>query len=308
MFSFSKSFRPIALTIPLFSVAACQAPSSLEPNPEFVPLPTLGSGEEIVLRYAFIENPDVPTFTLEEWQIVLDTASEAVDEHFGLNVQFAGGESIDLEETFSRLDVLMTEEQKGQIAPMNTAEIDWHRMVEAIEETLPETNLELIAALNYLERYAGRDLGPIRGNTISERRRSLAVLASLQLAEALDNMAHNLEWELTGDPQRVSEFGYNEWVYWDALPSLGMPYEVLLTNQAVVSVEYAPYPLHIITRAGVTAGTTSGNPTARFGTSSWVTSFPFIDLSPNFGDLRGASYWREDSARYAGLLLAHEHA
>lgn len=278
-----------------------------EPEPGApVPLPTLPPEDPAVLRVTVIENGDLPSFSGPEWQIVLSTAQSAAQSHFGVDIAFAEPVRLDLAEVFARLDRAMPDAVKARIAPYRTDRMNWRRMVGMVEATLPETEVGLDGALGYLEDHAGRALGPLPGDAV-EQRRALAEAAVDVLRENLARSSADLPEALHGAAARAGKPGYNEWVYWDALPSLDLPYDVYLTNQGVISVEYARYPLHIIARSGITAGTTSGSAEGRYGAASWVTAFPFLDGSDFVRDLRGGrDYSRTEAAEYAGLLLAHE--
>lgn len=272
-----------------------------------VPLPTLSDEGPITLRVAYIENPQLGTFSAPEWEKVLSTAASEARSHFGLDLRFSAPARLDLARIFSRLDHAMPHAVKNTIAPFRSSAMNWDRMVAMVEPTLPETARDLADASDYLEAAIGRDLGPLQGTSVEERRRVLAKRAVDVLRERLDAIWREAPSGLDGGSAREGKPGYNEWVYWDALPALDLPYDVYLTNQGVISVEFARYPLHVITRGGVTAGTTSGASEGTFGAAAWVSAFPFLDNSTAITALRGGRvYPREEAIRLTGLLLAHE--
>lgn len=272
-----------------------------------VPLPALSDKAPITLRVAYIENTQLGAFSAHEWEKVLSTAADAVREHFDLDLRFSAPARLDIARVFSRLDRAMPHRIKDRIAPFRTSAMEWDRMVAMVEPTLPEDVPGLANASAYLEAAVGEYLGPLPGNSTDEQRRALAKRAVDVLRERLDAIWREAPSGLEGGQARKGKPGYNEWVYWDALPALDLPYDIYLTNQAVISVEYARYPLHVITRGGVTAGTTSGASEGAFGAAAWVSAFPFLDTSTAITSLRGGRvYAREEAIRLTGLLLAHE--
>ncbi|MEQ8441601.1 MAG: hypothetical protein RIM33_03390 [Alphaproteobacteria bacterium] len=271
-----------------------------------VPLPTLPEGH-IQLRVAYIENPSMETFTESEWHQVLDSAASLLEQHIGLSVTFETFDRLDIAGIFKRLDAAMPDTRKDDIAPYLSPEMDWTAMVPMVAETLRRDDAELDSVLAYLNRHTDVELGPLRGVTVSDRREQLSRLAVAFLYSSLTKASETLSGNLRGGAERDSLPGYNEWIYWDSIPALDLNYDVYLTNQGVVSVEYAPYPIHVIVRGGVTGGTTSASQNARYGTASWISAYPFLDRSDFVTSLRGGrNYPREDAVQYAGLLLAHE--
>jgi hypothetical protein len=86
-----------------------------------------------------------------------------------------------------------------------------------------------------------------------------------------------------------------------------LPYEVIVTNQLIASVEYANNSVHSALRGGITNGFTTPNPQSRYKTTAIVSTYPFIAEDAAIRALRaGESYGRPDALRYAGVLLAHE--
>jgi hypothetical protein len=100
---------------------------------------------------------------------------------------------------------------------------------------------------------------------------------------------------------------YNEYNYWGLMAKLGIDAEIVLTNQLVASVEYSPIPVHTSIRGGITGGSTEYNPSSQFGSSVWVSLFPYLSNDESIRELRGgATYSRAEALTYAGAMLGHE--
>jgi len=105
----------------------------------------------------------------------------------------------------------------------------------------------------------------------------------------------------------IGENPVNEYGYWTLMAKLGVDADIILTNQLVASVEYIPIPVHTSIRGGITGGSTEYNPSSRFGSSVWVSLFPYFSNDNHIKTLRdGDTYTRDEALTYAGAMLAHE--
>jgi hypothetical protein len=105
----------------------------------------------------------------------------------------------------------------------------------------------------------------------------------------------------------IDSMPYNEFIYWDAIEQIGFSYEVIITNQLIASTEYANSSVHSALRGGISNGITTPNSASRFGTTSLVSTYPFIGNDAWTQELRGGeTYADAAAARFAGYLLVHE--
>lgn len=135
-------------------------------------------------------------------------------------------------------------------------------------------------------------------------------LHSLAVAVADTFLTRLREWRKMDAPDGrtiIDNTPHHQWLYWAALGYTEFPWDVVITNQMIASAEYIWPELHSSLRGGLTIGTTNASRTAQFQAFSWVSTFPFGDAPPSLIDLRqGEIYTAEESARLAGLFLAHE--
>lgn len=272
-----------------------------------VPLPKLPTDAPISLRVGLIETDRFPALQPEEVSRLLSVAQQTVKLHFNLDIVFETPEHLDITDLFAQLDGFLDSRHKQQIADLRNGNIDLDRLTGAIEETLPIHSDGVVAAYSTaadnLDTFG--DLPVDR--PVEEQRRELARMLSLVLAEKVKIFQTRSGASLFDYPDRAGKPGYNEWIYWDALPSLDLPFEVYLTNQPMVSVEYTYYPLHAVLRGGVTVGNTSGAAQSRYGTASILSVSAFLDQSAAFRDLRGGmTYGRDQAIDLAGKYFAHE--
>ncbi|MBO6837168.1 MAG: hypothetical protein JJ881_13445 [Alphaproteobacteria bacterium] len=273
----------------------------------YVPLPKLPSNGTIELRVAFIENPRLTTYSAAEWQQVLDTTRDLTQEHFGLDVAFTDPVPLSLEDVFDRLDNNLSDAHKDHIAGLDPDRIDWNRMTEAILPTLPTHDEGLSAAFETVKAHTGARYSEMTSVALETRRRQLALILADLLKEKLAAYRSGDSAKAIQESERPGRPGYNEWIYWDALPSLSLPYDIYLTNQPVISAEYSHYPIHAVISGGVTAGTTSGATQGQFGTAAWVTNFFDMASDPVYAAIRGGPETaRTQAIRMTALTLTHE--
>lgn len=99
----------------------------------------------------------------------------------------------------------------------------------------------------------------------------------------------------------------NEFAFWDYLGYLPIPYEVVLTNQPIISSEKVGNSVHSALRGGVSNGITNSSLLSKNGAYSVVSIFPFFDKDRVTKALRNnLSYSKEDATTYAAAMLVHE--
>ena len=116
----------------------------------------------------------------------------------------------------------------------------------------------------------------------------------------------NAEVALDGGPA-IDGSGYNAYPMWVALGYAGLPYELLLTNQLIASIEYVDPEVHAAVRGGYANGITTYGSGARYGTVSVWSTFGFTGNAEDLVRWRdGERYAPDEAARLAGTAAAHE--
>lgn len=120
----------------------------------------------------------------------------------------------------------------------------------------------------------------------------------------------NKKWEsqtaLDGQPLILADL-FNEFSFWQSIGYLPIDYEVVLTNQIIVSSERIGNAVHSALRGGVSNGVTNSSNKSANGAVSVVSTFPFFSRDKTTKTLRGnKSYTKQDSQKYATALLVHE--
>ena len=279
------------LVLAILALAGCFG----ERDAQQVPLPRLPEGP-IELRVSYIVNERFPQLSEGELRTLLDSARDTVKAHFGKEVRFTEMRTEPIAALFERLQPVYSRLQP-LIYDFKNGRGDLPRLKKGFADDLRRTGDDLDAMIEYALPYVlhGMRERSYAGLTDALMTTQLARLEQLAKAQALD-----------GAPL-IDAHPYNEFLYWDAVGHARWPYEIIVTNQLIASVEYVLNSVHSALRGGITNGLTSTNQHSRLGTTAVVSVYPFYGEDPVTRALRGGeSYSREDAARFAGVLLAHE--
>lgn len=260
-----------------------------------VPLPKLPPGQ-IEMRVAHVVNSRLPRMNQTQLEILLAAIGNTVREHFGVDLRFAPVREIPIATLFERIPAKRRSTAIEQIYDFKTGKGDPARLAKAFGtefkkdgEPLPE----LIA-------FARPHIAELK--ELSYEALGLA-LSELQLSRIE-------RWKsikaLDGGPA-IDATPYNEFTMWIALGYADVPFELVLTNQPIASVEYVFPAVHSAIRGGYSNGITTYSTSSRFKTMSIWSTFAFTTDDEWVKQMRdGESYSAEEAARLAGITAAHE--
>ncbi len=260
------------------------------------PAPIIKPGSTVQIRVVHATNPRLSRLSQEHLRILLASAQLTVWKNFGINVEFTDVPEIGVDQLFALIPPLVREARLDSIYDFKSGTGDKHELAEGINTTLTEHGTKLEDALAFAAPYLP-DVHPKDMMEFSE------LLANVML-ERLE------QWRTikAADGAPVLDASpYNEWVYWDTLGYGKLPYDLVITNQPIMSAEYYGVDIHSAIRGGATVGTTAYSRTGKYSSYIVMSTFPFQDNSENTVRLRGGEqYSDEDAAELAGAYLAHE--
>lgn len=100
---------------------------------------------------------------------------------------------------------------------------------------------------------------------------------------------------------------YNEWVWWDSLGYGALPYDVVITNQPVISMENYDLSMHTSLRGGVTLGTMTYNRDSPYFGYIFASSYIFNNpLSEPHLYHNAAHFTAEEAIDYTAVIVTHE--
>ena len=260
-----------------------------------LPLPALPQGA-IELRVAYAVNPRLPRMSPGQLAILLDALRNTAREHFGVELRFSAVEETTVAALFARIPDEKRREAQREIFDFKTGSGDPARLEAIFADALEKASEPLQQLIDYAAPY-------MDVSRIGDKRTLGARLARVEIERVQ-------RWRdivaLDGKPS-IDAQPYNEFNYWDVLGYGELPYELVLTNQLIASVEYVFPDLHPALRGGYNNGVTSYSRRSRFLTYSAWSTFGFASDDAWVKQLRGGEvYGTDEAARLAGIGAAHE--
>ena len=287
--SFSRRAALAALLIPV--AARSQAPAAA-----VMPLPQLPATVELRTRY--FHNPRFPRADARLLASVLVHARRLAREHLGLALEFDAPAEIAIDQGFAHFGAREVAKLAPTLFDFKRGTGDRARLVEGTRRDLERSGSSLDSMLRYAQPHL---LQPPAS----------ADFQGLAQAVVQTQLARIGHWrDLKGGDGRplLDESPYNEFMAWLSAAAAGpWPYEVILTNQLIASVEMDFNHLHSALRGGVTNGITTQSPQSRDGLVSVLSLYPFTSNDQATLELRGGVPAQGDEpALWAAALLVHE--
>ena len=105
----------------------------------------------------------------------------------------------------------------------------------------------------------------------------------------------------------LNRVAVNEWLVWYSLGHSNIPFELVLTNQPIISAEYYLTPVPQALRGGLTLGTVAPSASSRYGIFMFVSNFALLNDFPYLLELRaGEVYDHQERIRLTAALIVHE--
>ncbi len=299
-FALGLSRRRLLLSTGLGAFAASASSQSLLQRlygqPQYLPLPALAS--PITLRVVYAHNPRIERAPPELLAQVLTRTAELVQAHFGRSLQFSSIDEHPVHTLFSGVTAEFWNTTKTRTYDFKYGTGDRKRLVETTAKNLPRELNALNAQIAFAKPHLLSHTVPTNAQTLAKALidTQLARYASWTQLQAID-----------GRPL-LDDSPLHEYLGWTSAPLLApWPFEIVLTNQLMASVEYLENFVHSALRGGVSAGLTMPSPASRYATVSVLSLFPMLSQDTTTRALRGDSATQNtDAAEAAAALLTHE--
>jgi len=278
----------------IIGVLAAVLTANAQPVAKSLPLPDVS--KPVTLRVAYIHNPRFEPFSAGRLGRVLALTAGHVKEHLGVSVAFAPPVEVPIIKVFAALPPRLAAVAESQRLDAAINDFALERLARELLKDLKQEG-ELAAQKRFAARYLVKppkdasDMAFARALVNTQ----LTLLGTWQALPGAD-----------GQPL-IGKDRFNEYAYWNLLGATPLPYEVIVTNQLVASAEWEGNSVHSAVRGGVSNGVTTQNLQGRFQLFSMLSTFPFLDDSPQTVALRGGDTPTASEAdNYMALLLAHE--
>jgi hypothetical protein len=284
------SFAAAALAATLL-LAACG-----KPQLEALPQPEAPRGT-VSLRVAYAVNPRFDRLAPREIDALLAETARVSRAQFGVELKFEPAVDVPIDQLFRLIPGFLVEQRRAEILDFKRGGGDRDKLAAAILTSLRANPTDLAQLVAYVRPYLDRPL----------REESREALAQALTDTMLARLARWAEVKAPDGRPLLDASLYNEWIDWDSLGYGALAYDLVLTNQPVISAEYDSADIHSALRGGLTVGTTSYSREGRYRAFVFWSNFPFVSQSAPAVELRGGrSDARNEAVRLAGAYLAHE--
>jgi hypothetical protein len=281
-----------AIGVLQLALTACKADSASRT----VPLPQLPAGS-IEMRVAYLVNPRLPKMNPDQLKALLEAARVTARENFGVDLAFTEPREIPIGQAFAGIPRSNREFAIKNSFDFKTGKGDTLQLATSFGKEFRKANEPLAEQIEFASPYApnlskdasyeefGREMAELQLRRLDELRR----------VKAVDG----------GPAIGASEF--NEYLMWIALGYSDLPFELVLTNQLIASIEHLVPAVHSAIRGGYTNGITTYSKNARFGTMSVWSTFAFTGNDDWLVSWRnGERYTPMEAAQLAGIAATHE--
>jgi hypothetical protein len=264
-----------------------------------LPLPELSSS--VVLRIVYAENPRFKSLTEQQInQIIIKTAQLALT-HFSVQVKFEHKKSISIKELFSGLPYTATKYQSDKILTINTEQqvlVIFDKIRKSISQNVQYGMHSVQSQIDYASPFL------IESNKTVTNLDELTTALTKTLIQRhrvwLQQLANDGEPVLNGTP-------YNQWLFWDILGYGKLPYDVIITNQIVASIEENGMPVHTSLRGGISGGNMTYSEQGRLRGYVFVSAFQLMNNNPLLSVLRkDEAYSERQIIDYTAATITHE--
>ncbi len=272
----------------------CPIPASAS-TLTFVALPVLPSGP-IELRVAHVINPRLPRMSDEQIVILLAATARTARQHFGVELRFSPVTQIPVAALFATIPDARQLAAANDVFDFKSSQTAALRLERAFGRGFRLAGESLPGMVAYAKKHATQvEQSSYETFGASMAALQLSRVSQWQSRQALDGGA------------AIDASRFNEFAYWLALGYGEVPYELVITNQIIASVEFSYPAVHAAVRGGYTNGITSFSRLSRFGTYSVWSTYAFTGNDDQLVQLRaGERYSPEEAAELAGVTATHE--
>lgn len=263
---------------------------------EQVPLPKLPDGP-LEMRVAHVVNPRLPRLSRARLYVLLAATARTAREHFGVELRFEQPiVEIPIAEAFAAIPPGRVRIARESIYDFKSGRGDPASLARSYGKAFREGGEPLAGMIAYARPHTG----PLREPTFEALGDALARL-QLERIERWRSVR-----ALDGGPA-IDASPYNEFAMWIQLGYTELPYEIVLTNQMIASVEHLFPSVHSAMRGGYTNGVTTYSRRSALKTAAIWSTFGFTSDDPWVAQMRdGERYEGHEAAVLAGVAATHE--
>jgi hypothetical protein len=261
---------------------------------DYVPVPRIESNAA-ALRVVHAVNPRLPKLEEGELKQMLTVMQKTVAEHFGIRVTLEGPIRQSVSSLLDGIPDHIVAAREPVIYDFKSGTGDRVRLIDGYVTTLKEWKTPLADLIAYAKPWLVQPVSDV----------SYKGLAGALVTTHLTRLGGWRKMLASDGRPMLDKSNANEWVIWDLLGYSNMPFDVVVTNQPVISAEYEDSGLNSALRGGVSAGGTSFSKSGRYKTYSFISTYPFISAAKFPGGTSDITS-RQQAIDLAGKYMAHE--
>ncbi len=255
--------------------------------------------QPIGLRVASVVNSRFKVLSDEQLKKILHRSQQMTRQHFAVEISFTDIDELSIDQVFSTLGETVLAARENEIVDIHNIDADAReKMQQALFKTLSNYQGNRKNVIEFAQPYL------LHPDVIQEDFIGLSYALVDTLISRLDFWKSQTATD--GKPL-LDANGFHQWVWWDSLGYADLPYDIVITNQLVVSAEYYGMDVHSSIRGGITAGTTTYNKNTQFNSYAYIMVYPMLNDTGLLTTLRqDKTYNDEQIINYAAALLTHE--
>jgi hypothetical protein len=248
------------------------------------------------LNVLVVNHPRYPTIDENKLKDILQITSELAKTHFNASLSFNAPEFMSPEQLKSKVSDARLAWAKEQV--LDLSRLDQVALLsQSIEKDLKQENPGNTEFKQFGRNYLIREPADLTDSAYAQ------ALAATQAA--LFNQWRR-QTATDGTPLLPSD-GTESYPFWLTVGYSNLAFEVIVTNQPIISSEKVGNAVHSALRGGVSNGISASSNKSSTGVFSVLSLFPFENTAPATLTLRNNQiYSPELTLRYAAALLTHE--
>ncbi len=262
-----------------------------------IPLPNI-TNADIHLNVAHVINDRFDALNEKQIQRLLQRTREMVRAHFNAEVVFHFKGNVSIQEFFKILPKQLIEERKDSILhPSSIDQDQLFRLRNAVYEKMDASMSDHQALIDFAQPYL----------IDKEEVKTLGDLSGALIDTLIKRISYWYEHNAADGYPIIDDKPYNQWVWWDSIGYGNLPYEIVITNQLIASIEDYDVEIHSLLRGGIAGGTMTYSRQSPYQAYAFISTYQLMNDNSMLAELKDdETYTDEQIINYAAATLTHE--
>jgi hypothetical protein len=249
----------------------------------------------VQLRACLVFNPRFDSITEAQFVKVLNQTKEICSKHFNIDLQFIRTDKRDIADYFAPYISSSKNDKKILANRLPAADSSIEKLaISLINQNLATTREMILQAVKNQDGAELLNLNDSKEGLL----RQVAALHIHKLIQIKDIRCADNKTLILDDL-------YNEFTSWDYISEHQNEFDLIITNQPIISVESYFPSVHSSMRGGITSGLGGRSP-SKLGGMITVSTFPMISTLDFFSHARGKNYDDNTIINTIAMVAGHE--